>query len=157
MNAKNLILIFLLFLISCSSSRYYECKLESPLVVYDNLHLSKTICTIPAGNTFVIGKSVKRKRSINYMSFSGYAEDLRFRKVKRLPDYKFVSPDMASSSVGAQSTAVYTSNTGSIKGSGSSSSSSSSSSSGGNVQVKGYYRKNGSYVSPHVRSAPRRH
>lgn len=31
-----------------------------------------------------------------------------------------------------------------------------SSSSGGTVQVKGYYRKNGTYVRPHTRSTPRR-
>lgn len=37
-----------------------------------------------------------------------------------------------------------------------SSSYSSSSSSGGTVNVKGYYRKNGTYVKPHTRSAPRR-
>jgi len=30
-------------------------------------------------------------------------------------------------------------------------------SSGGSVHVKGYTRKNGTYVSPHTRSAPRRH
>lgn len=30
------------------------------------------------------------------------------------------------------------------------------SSSGGSVQVKGYYRKNGTYVRPHTRNAPRR-
>lgn len=29
-------------------------------------------------------------------------------------------------------------------------------SSGGSVQVKGYYRKNGTYVKPHTRSTPRR-
>ena len=34
--------------------------------------------------------------------------------------------------------------------------SSSSRPSGGAVQVKGYYRKNGTYVQPHTRSAPRR-
>lgn len=37
-----------------------------------------------------------------------------------------------------------------------SSSSSYRSSSSGSVQVKGYYRKNGTYVAPHTRSAPRR-
>ena len=31
-----------------------------------------------------------------------------------------------------------------------------SSSGGGTVHVRGYYRKNGTYVSPHTRSAPRR-
>ena len=31
------------------------------------------------------------------------------------------------------------------------------SSAGGRVQVKGYYRKNGTYVKPHTRSAPRSH
>lgn len=40
--------------------------------------------------------------------------------------------------------------------SGGSGSSVSSSYSGGRVQVRGYYRKNGTYVSPHTRSAPRR-
>lgn len=30
-------------------------------------------------------------------------------------------------------------------------------SSGGTVNVKGYYRKDGTYVRPHTRSAPRRH
>lgn len=34
--------------------------------------------------------------------------------------------------------------------------SSSGSSSGGTVYVKGYYRKDGTYVSPHTRSAPKR-
>jgi hypothetical protein len=39
-----------------------------------------------------------------------------------------------------------------------SSSSSTYSGSGGTVNVKGYYKKNGTYVSPHTRSAPsRRH
>jgi hypothetical protein len=31
------------------------------------------------------------------------------------------------------------------------------SSSGGTVQVKGYYRKNGTYVKPYTRSAPKSH
>ena len=34
---------------------------------------------------------------------------------------------------------------------------STSKSSGGPVQVKGYTRKDGTYVKPHTRSAPRRH
>lgn len=32
-----------------------------------------------------------------------------------------------------------------------------SNNSGGRVQVKGYYRKNGTYVKPYTRSAPRSH
>ncbi|RXK86879.1 hypothetical protein [Filimonas effusa] len=148
MNIKNICLILSLFLFSCSSSKYYECKYDSPVVVYDNVQLSKSVCTIPAGSAFVLGKKVKGRRLVNYMSFSGYTEEFGFAKTKVLPDYKFVSPGVAVSNGVAQSSGHY--NNSAVGGT-------SSSSSSGDVQVKGYYRKNGTYVRPHVRSAPRRH
>lgn len=126
-------LIICLTTISCSTT-YYTVLLSEDAKMYsstDSIHL---VTLIPKDTEVYLSPTSNKKnyKKIKWGNYSGWAYN-----------------------------PIYTSynNYSSLKTSSNSSSrnyNSSSSSTGGSVSVKGYHRKDGTYVKPHTRSAPSR-
>ncbi|RZJ69813.1 hypothetical protein [Flavobacterium sp.] len=131
---KKLLLLLLVVFGTQSCISYYNVTVDADTILYSGQNTeSAIIYTIPSGSSvYVKGKKTKKYRRIKYKQYSGYA----YNPTYKVPGHYSASPRSASSS-GSPSTY-------------------SSSSSGKTVNVKGYYRKNGTYVQPHTRSAPRR-
>ena len=136
---KKLSLILRLFVLNSCVTNYYFVNIDEDAIIYTSKKGTKSIATIPKGSGAYINSSDKKTRKIKWRNYKGWV----------------INPVYSNSNL--------SSNSGSYNSSSSSSSSSSSynksstkTSSGGTVQVKGYTRKNGTYVAPHTRSAPRR-
>ncbi|WP_121965213.1 hypothetical protein [Myroides sp. N17-2] len=125
---KAYLLILMLLLVSTSSCvvNYNTVYLDKDELFQSSLDEDYSIVNIPAGSMVYLNTK---------QSKGGYYKIKYNNRKYWTKDFKF----------------SFTPNYGK-----SSSYSSSSSSYSKPVQVKGYYRKNGSYVSPHTRSAPRR-
>ena len=134
------LLTFSVSLFSCSSI-YYVGETTEPINVYAIVDTTSTISyTIPVGSLVLTQKKSKKYHYVIYETYKGYVYN---------PNYK--NYHKYNSSIDG---ILYGYST--KKPNSSSSYNSSSSSSGGSVNVKGYYRKNGTYVSPHTRSSPGR-
>jgi hypothetical protein len=140
-NIKNTQLVFLFCIaISSCTNIYYVGQTTEPLKVYYERDTTSLLTyTIPIGSKVLTKKKLKKYHHIIFKDHKGYV----FRPIYTGYHKYKVSVDgelYGYSSVKTKS------------------SSSSYSGSSGTVNVKGYYRKNGTYVSPHTRSAPsRRH
>lgn len=128
----------------CSTVYYVgETTEATPIYVSEDI-TAPILHTAPAGSKILIKKKKKKQYHIVYNNYQGYLYSPvfinyhRFNSAKdgNLYGYSTVKTKRASSS------SHY-------------SSPSSKSSSGGTVNVKGYYRKNGTYVRSHTRSSPR--
>lgn len=123
---------------SCTNI-YYVGQTTEPLKVYYEPDTTSLVTyTIPIGSKVLTKKKSKKFHYIIFNTYKGYA----FK-----PTY--IGYRKFNSSVDGELYGYSSSKT---------KSSSSTYGGGGTVNVKGYYRKNGTYVSPHTRSAPtRRH
>ncbi|RPE05612.1 hypothetical protein EGT74_24865 [Chitinophaga lutea] len=148
-------LAFILFT-SCLTTKnyvetnYYEIVPELGYHLYaTSACKGETIGFIPAGVP-VYTKYPGRKKSvlISYGSLSGYVRVLKYGKSKNT-GYTILPAEWIETQ--NKQLAEYNKKKSSIQ-----SSSLSGTSTGGSVQVKGYYRKDGTYVRPHTRSAPTR-
>jgi hypothetical protein len=129
---KLLLLILLPFLFSCTNYYYVTMDKDTPL--YSSQDSTIEISVIPAGTqAHIKGNKAKKYRKVKYNGFSGYAIN---------PSYTIATPPETTTN---HTRARY--NT----------SSNSTPSAGKKVHVKGYTRKDGTYVKPHTRSAPRKH
>jgi hypothetical protein len=134
------LLTFTVSLFSCSSI-YYVGETTEPINVYAIVDTTSIISyTIPVGSLVLTQKKSKKYHYVIYETYKGYVYNPNYKNYHRY-----------NSSIDG---ILYGYST--TKTSSSSSYNSSSSSSGGSVNVKGYYRKNGTYVSPHTRSSPGR-
>lgn len=132
---KKLLLIFIYFLFTSCVTNYYYVNIEEDTPIFENTDgRGESITTIPKGYGAYIASGTKRHRKIKWKNYNGWAIN---------PVYS--NPKISSS---------YSSNTNSS--STNYNNSSTKTSSGGTVQVKGYTRKDGTYVRPHTRSAPKR-
>jgi len=159
-------MLILLVLSGCSTSYYLTVSdVDTPVYSTNNGYDNET--TILAGKAFLYSGRTGRA-STQYGTFNGYStriatwKPLKKLSKKHLKDLSFTndygytlsSVPVALYQYGRLNknypsyTPTYTPRATSTK---------SSTSSGGTVQVKGYTRKNGTYVRPHTRSAPRRH
>lgn len=144
--------LFCLTFTSCTTNYYLVVSSEeTPLYYEDNL--TDAIATIPANSNFIYwGKgSVKSNRRVKakYNSYMGYSPYLAsWRRLMKLS-----GEELRSLTFNERSGYSFNQFTPSVSGS---TTSYSTPSSGGSVHVKGYTRKNGTYVRPHTRSAPRR-
>jgi len=137
---------------SCSSSNqhasgknvYYIVVADTVIVVYQYNNSDIPIGTIPANRQFVIKDLNQEYQPIEYGVNKGF---IRKRFVTIMYDFK---PSRLKYYVYNYTDSTYTY----VKGGKGRSKSSETTSSGGTVQVKGYYRKNGTYVQPYTRSAP---
>ena len=146
------ILIWTFILSSCTTNYYLvSSSEETPVYSQDNVNTDTAI--IPANKRFIYWGNGKRPKT-KYGQVHGHSSYLTsWSKLAKL-NKKQVMELTFKEDTGY----YYNQVSNSIYGSGTSGkNSSTSTSSGGTVHVKGYTRKDGTYVRPHTRSAPRRH
>jgi hypothetical protein len=125
-----LLLAIIPLLFSCTS--YYNVRLNKDTVLYESRNdTTNSIIIIPANEQVYLSKKSKKHRKIKYGNYTGWVTS---------PTYTVATSEQGESKYNP----VYS--TGISK-----------SSSGGSVQVKGYTKKDGTYVKPHTRSSPKRH
>lgn len=126
---KNIYLLLICIVFhSCSSSYTCESNYETP-IYSEKSEKSSIVFMIPKNTkVIVIGKSRKFKK-IKIDQYEGWTNSTNLNFISK------------SNKAQKNSTTSYNKYC--------------SSSSGGTVNVKGYYRKNGTYVSPHTRSSPK--
>lgn len=151
---RKLILLLVLFA-SCSTSKdlanstYYECTGKYGYHLYATSECKgETVAFIPY-NIAVYTKTPKKRENVfvSYGSKHGYARNPKFKE-KRNTGFKIIPSQIVTmqdsmlaiynSQVNYSSPSYYTPSSGAKT-----------------IQVKGYTRKDGTYVRPHTRSAPR--
>lgn len=140
-----LIPFFLFLLLSCKiqkTENYYIVSITEDALVYAKDDLN-SICLeeVKVGEPIymILDKSKKGFRKVKYKGKTGYVYRPSF-KAYAPSSYRAVARNIGKDSTVTSSTRTYTPAT----------------SSNGTVHVRGYYRKDGTYVKPHTRSAPRR-
>lgn len=133
MKKSLLYLVLLLSVLSCTN--YYTVRLQEDTTHYSNSGGEASVTIIPKDTeVFLSSKTNKKNYSKlkwgNYYGWVNMPNYTTFDNYSKTPSYS--TPPSSSSSY------------------------SSKPSSGGSAQVKGYTRKDGTYVRPHTRSAPRR-
>ena len=130
MRKVSLLLMFVYLATSCVN--YYNVTVNADTVLYSSGNdRSSVVYSVPSGSSvYIKGKKSKKYRKIKYGNYAGWAY---------YPNY----------TASSQYSSRYSSSSSS-----STRSSSNYSSPGKTVNVKGYYRKNGTYVRPHTRSSP---
>jgi hypothetical protein len=113
-------------------------NIDEDTTIFTSKNEKESVTVIPKGSGAYINRSDKRARKLKWKKFKGWA----------------INPKYSNSSFSSNSNNSNSSNNTSSNNS--YTKSSTRTSSGGTVQVKGYTRKNGTYVAPHTRSAPRR-
>lgn len=145
-----IILICTAILSSCTTN-YYLVSSGEETPVYSQPDVNNSSAIIPANRTFIYWGKGKRAKT-KYGQINGYSAYLTsWRKLAKLNKTQLTAltfNDDAGYSYNQVSNSTY---------GGGISSKKSSTSSGGTVHVKGYTRKDGTYVRPHTRSAPRKH
>jgi hypothetical protein len=130
MRKVSLLLMFAFIATSCVN--YYSVTVNAETVLYSSGNDgSSVVYSVPSGSSvYIKGKKSKKYRKIKYGNYAGWAY---------YPNYtassQYSSRYSSSSSSGTRSSSNYSSP---VK----------------TVNVKGYYRKNGTYVRPHTRSSP---
>ncbi|MDP5200985.1 hypothetical protein [Flavobacterium sp. DG2-3] len=130
---KNFLLTLLLITLNSCSSNYYFVNIDEDTNIYGSKDSKEIIATIPKGYGAYINTSDNKYRKVKWKKYKGWALN---------PVYSNTLMSSTSKSNSNYTKTNYTNNQ--------------SSTSGGSVHVKGYTRKDGTYVSPHTRSAPRR-
>lgn len=128
---KKIILTLIIF-INFSCANYYNVVLTSDTVLYEKEgDINSIVCKIPSGSSvYIKGKKIKKYRKVKYGSYTGWANNPSYEQSKNTSSsYKSTNYRKSNSEY--------------------------SNSGNGTVNVKGYYRKDGTYVKPHTRSAPR--
>lgn len=134
---KSLLFLVYILITSCSTN-YYFVNIEEDTPIYQNTRNdSQSIAFIPKGYSAFITSGSKKYRKVKWKNYKGWAIN---------PVYSL--PKTSNYSSAANSTYKTPSNY--------TTRNSSTNSSGGTVHVKGYTRKDGTYVRPHIRSAPKR-
>ncbi len=140
-----LLLATLLMLSSCTTN-YFLCQTNAPVKLYASPSTYSTYINIPNGKNLISTGKYKKYRKAEYGNNKGYIYNTKFKsekKIIRLTDWIFDSEISAYKySPSYNSSSKYSSKP--------------TSTNSGTVHVKGYYRKNGTYVKPHTRSAPSR-
>lgn len=134
---NNLLFLIIALVFTSCTTNYYTVILNEDTNLYQQSNESSLITTIPKDTkVYLSNKSNKKNyKKIKWANHLGWAYN---------PNYTSYSSYIpTSNSTPTSSYYNYSSST-------------SSKSSGGSVQVKGYTRKDGTYVRPHTRSAPKR-
>lgn len=165
MKKLNVLFLVVMLMLSSCTTNYYLTVSDTETPVYSTLNGIDQLASIEAGKAFLYLDG-KKNTVVIYGSTSGFSSQLS--TWKRLKKFSKKQIDNLTFTTGYGYTydgipvTLYQygrllKNSPSSGSSSSSSTTRSSTSSGGTVHVKGYTRKNGTYVSPHTRSAPRRH
>jgi hypothetical protein len=131
---KKLLLYFVLLLSVISCTNYYTVQLQEDTSLYSRSDNSTSVTIIPKDTEVYLSSKTNKKnyRKIKWGNYYGFAFNPNYESFNSyIPSKTYNNPP---------SSYNYTPST----------------SSGGTVHVKGYTRKDGTYVSPHTRSAPRR-
>jgi len=132
---KKTLLLLVYFLITSCSTNYYFVNIEEDTPIYQNTRNdSQSITFIPKGYSAFVTSGSKKYRKVKWKNYKGWAIN---------PVYSLPTTSNAANST-YQTHSNYTTRNSSTR------------SSGGTVHVKGYTRKDGTYVRPHTRSAPKR-
>lgn len=165
MKQLNLLFFAAILMLSSCTTNYYLTVSDTDTPVYNTLNGIDQQTSIEAGKAFIYLDG-KKNTSVTYGSASGFSSQLvSWKRLKKLtkkqvdhltftPGYGYIYDGIP---VALYQYGRLIKNTPSSGSSSSGSTTRSSTSSGGTVHVKGYTRKDGTYVSPHTRSAPRRH
>lgn len=133
MKKSLLYLVLLLSVISCTN--YYTVRLQEDTPLYSSNEGETSVTIIPK-DTEVFLSSKANKKNYSKLKWGNYYGWVNKPSYTMYGNYSktssYSTPRPLSSSYSPRS------------------------SSGGSVQVKGYTRKDGTYVRPHTRSAPRR-
>lgn len=133
--------IFATSLLSCSSNIYYVGELTQPTNLYSSIDTTSSVSyNIPNGTIVLTQKKAKNYHYVIVENHKGYVYNPKYKNY-----HKYNSK--VDGLMYGYSTDKSTSKTLNIN-------SKSNSGSGKSVNVKGYYRKNGTYVRPHTRSSP---
>ena len=137
---KRLYYLFsLLFLFISCTTNYYSVYLKEDTPIYHKKDTTSTVYTvIPKGTKIYYTDGPRSYSKIKWKKYKGWTAHLAYSYVPVSDSSKAVVNGNSYSSGSSRYTP------------------SSSTSSGGSVHVKGYYRKNGTYVRPHTRSSGRR-
>lgn len=139
---KKLLLIILLFILNSCATNYYFVNIDEDTTIFTSKNGEESVTIIPKGSGAYITRSNKKERKIKWRNFKGWAINPRYSN-------PIFSSNSNNNNNNNNSSSNNSSNNSYTK-------SSTRTSSGGTVQVKGYTRKNGTYVAPHTRSAPRK-
>lgn len=161
----NILFFAALLMLSSCTTNYYLTVSDAETPISTTLNGIDQPSSIESGKAFVYISGTKNA-FIKYGSITGYGTKLTtWKKLKKLSkeqvdnlrftnEYGYVYDGIP---VTQYQYGRLIQNSHSSGSSSYGSESRSRTSSGGTVHVKGYTRKNGTYVSPHTRSAPRRH
>ncbi len=152
-----LLWIALLLLYSCANTKnasvttYYIYSSPEPVVIYETKQLSNIVGVVPAGENFVLYDYTKRKSKAKHKEKSGY--------IKSSPVYVYQNNTDSIDAIKWRGDSMFIANKyqpklSSIYFKEPGQSGSESGKYNGPVHVRGYYRKDGTYVKPHTRSAP---
>lgn len=131
----SIFLFIVLGFFSCTTV-YYVGQAETPTNIYSTQDTSSNVvCTIPVGSKVLIKKKRKKYFDVAYMTYEGYSYKTLFSNYRKFNST--VDGDLYGYSTTKRKALT-------------------SPSSGRSVNVKGYYRKNGTYVKPYTRSSPSR-
>lgn len=130
---KKLLLIIIYFLFTSCVTNYYFVNLEEDTPIYDNANGGgQSIVVIPKGYSAYVSSGTKKNRKIKWKNYKGWV-------VNPVYNNSSFNSSQSNNSSNTNYESSYSGN-----------------SSGGTVNVRGYTRKDGTYVRPHTRSAPRR-
>lgn len=128
----------MLLLINASCvTNYYTVLLEEDTLLYKSKSINSHIeSSVPKGSTVYISAKIKKKafRRIKWGNYYGWAYYTKYK-----------NKTSKNTTTSYKPSPVYKSNSQYKKRS-----------TGGTVNVRGYYRKDGTYVRPHTRSAPKK-
>ena len=145
-----LAILFCTSILSSCTSNYYLASSPEETAIYSEENLNTAPLIIPANKTFIYWGSRSRPKT-KYGMMQGYSiYSVSWTKLAKLQKNQI--EDLTFKDGNGY---TYSQIANSLYGGGKKTSTSKSS--GGPVQVKGYTRKDGTYVKPHTRSAPRRH
>ncbi|MFH7014277.1 hypothetical protein ACHRV5_20685 [Flavobacterium sp. FlaQc-52] len=130
---KKFLLIALLFILNSCATNYYYVNIDEDTTIYSSKEGTQSVALIPKGSGAYINRSDKKQRQIKWGDYKGWV----------------INPVYNNSSLSSSSNRPDSSTQNYNR-------SSTTTSSGGSVSVKGYTRKDGTYVRSHTRSAARR-
>lgn len=135
-----LVTLSFIFILTGCTTNYFLCETSEPVKLYSSPYTNSTYIEVPVGGNVIATGKYKKYRKVKYGDVSGYVYKTRFlweKKIRSLSNLKF---DHKTNTY-QYSSSNYTNRP---------------TSTGGTVHVKGYYRKDGTYVKPHTRRAPSR-
>jgi len=158
---KKLFLISVVCCLFISCSTYlYQVNYNVPLC--QNMSLSKTDVVIPKGRYVLLSGKPNSVKRVQYGDMEGFLQTKYLTKTEKisLKDWKYLIFDYSDSTYVFKSKkygeAYKEPNDTNSNKTNSSEVKSKTASSSGTVYVNGYYRKDGTYVRPHTRSAPKK-